>query len=59
MASPEENLTKEQRDTKDKADREREAVEQAGKVIYSPVNRHSCLKISSFALSMEAGTRRG
>lgn len=37
MSGPEENLTKEQRDAKDKADREREAAEQAGKDIYSPV----------------------
>lgn len=40
MASTEKELTKEQREAKDKADREREAAEQAGKEAVRPVSHH-------------------
>ena len=61
MSDTEENLTTEQQETKDQADREREAAEQAGNllIVFLTSHLHLWLSYLSITISVETRTRGG
>lgn len=61
MSDTEENFTTEQQETKDQADREREAAEQAGNLSIELLTNHHHLWLFylSITISMETRTRGG